>query len=88
MPIYNDFSMSLGKIGESGTVRNMLKDLPSNVDMRVKSGSMDDVLGYAGYVTTPKGELLCFSIIANGFDCSGKQAKQKMEKIIYEIAKL
>lgn len=88
MPIYNDFSMSLGKIGESGTVRNMLKDLPANVDMRVKSGSMDDVVGYAGYVATPKGELLCFSIVTNGFDCSSRQAKQKLERIVYEIAKL
>lgn len=88
MPIYNDFSMSLGKIGESGTVKNMLTNLPKEIDMRVKSGSMDDVRGYAGYVTTTKGELLCFSIVANGFDCSGAQAKQKLEKIIYEIAKL
>lgn len=88
MPIYSDFSMSLGKIGESGTVKNMLPNIPDNVDMRVKSGSMDDVRGYAGYVTTAKGELLCFSVIVNGYDCSGAQAKSKLEKIIYEIAKL
>ena len=87
-PIYNDFSMSLGKVGESGTVRNILKNLPSNIDMRVKSGSMDDVVGYAGYVSAPNGDLLCFAVIANGFDCNGKQAKQKLENIIYEIAKL
>lgn len=88
MPIYNDFSMSLGKVGESGTVRNMLPNLPSNIDLRVKSGSMADVRGYAGYLTTSKGELICFSIVANGFDGSGAQARQKLEQIIYEIAKM
>ena len=88
MPIYNDFSMTLGKVGESGTVRNLLPDLPKGVTMRMKSGNMDGVCGYAGYVTTASGDLLCFAAICNEFDCTGSQMKSKMTKILYEIGKL
>ena len=86
MPIYDDFQHSLGKVGESGTVKNMLPNLPSNIQVRMKSGTMEGVKSYAGYITTAKGELLCFSVICNNYICSGNQMKQKLEKIIYKIA--
>lgn len=85
---FDDFQKSLPLAGENGTVKNLLSGLPSNVKVRVKSGSMTGVRAYAGYVTTAKGERLCFSVIANDFTCTGNQMRTKLEKIIMKIATL
>lgn len=86
MPIYHDFSASLAKVKESGTAKNILKDLPGEVNMRIKSGSMDRVKSYAGYLTTNQGEVICFSIICNNHTCSDAELKKKLEKILRTIA--
>ena len=88
MPIYNDFSKSMAKAGENGTVRNLLPGLPSNVTVRIKSGTMEGVKAYAGYVTTRSGDLLCFSVISNGHTCNSTEATRMLEKILYQVAKL
>lgn len=86
LPIYRDFAGSMAKVKESGTAKNMLKDLPNNIDVRIKSGTMDRVKSYAGYVNTEDGEVLCFCIICNNHTCSDSEIKSKMEKIIKTIA--
>ena len=83
---FDDYLKSLAQAGESGTVKNLLPGLPSNVTVRMKTGSMTGVRAYAGYVITAKGERLCFSVIANDFDCTGNQMRTKLEKIIMKIA--
>lgn len=85
-PIYSDFSKSLAKVGESGTAKNMLPKLPASVAMKIKSGSMDGVKSYAGYITNSKGDLYCFSIIANNFTCSPTQVQPHLEKIMMQMA--
>lgn len=84
--IYSDFSKSLAKVGESGTARNLMPKLPSNIAIKIKSGSMDGVKSYAGYITNSKGDLLCFSIIANNFTCTGSQVQPHLEKIMMQMA--
>ena len=83
---FDDFRHSLALAGENGTVKNMLNGLPSNVKVRMKSGSMTGVRAYAGYVITAQGEQLCFAVIANDFTCTGSQMRTKLEKIIMKIA--
>lgn len=83
---FDDYLKTIALAGEHGTVKNMLTGLPSNVSVRMKTGSMTGVRAYAGYVTTAKGERLCFSVIANDFDCSGNQMRSKLEKVIMKIA--
>ena len=85
-PIYSDFSKTLAKVGESGTAKNMLPKLPAKVAMKITRGSMDGVKSYAGYITSAKGELLCFSIIANNFTCSPSQIQPQLEKIMMQMA--
>lgn len=85
---FEQYRNSLSKVGEYGTAKNLVPGLPSNVTAYVKTGTMTGVRNYAGYITTAKGERLCFSIIANNFDCTGSQMKTKLEKIIMKIATL
>lgn len=84
--IYNDFSKSLAKVGESGTAKNLLPNLPANIAMKIKSGTMEGVKSYAGYITNSKGDLLCFAIIANNFTCAASQVQPHLEKIMMQMA--
>lgn len=85
-PFYNDFLQSLAKVGESGTAKNLLPGLPMGITVRVKTGTMDGVKSYAGYVITPHGQTLAFAIISNGHDCSERAVTDKLNKILYKIA--
>lgn len=87
-PFYDDFALSLAEVGKSGTARNMLPGLSPKVSVRVKTGTIEGVKSYAGYVTNARGELLCFSIVANDFTGSAKAASTKLEKILLRITEL
>lgn len=62
-----DFIASLPAPGE-GTLSGMLKDVPGARRIRMKSGSMDGVLCYSGYVLSEDGTSvkLTFSLMVNG----------------------
>ncbi len=85
---YDDFQKSMALAGENGTVRNMLNGLPANVAVRMKSGSMDGVRNFAGYVVNGRGERYCFAVLCSDYDCTGSQMRAKLEKIILKIATL
>lgn len=85
-PYFSDYEKTLALAGENGTVKNLLNGLPSNINVRIKSGSMTGVRAFAGYIINSKGQRLCFAVIANDFDCTGAQMRTKLEKIIMKIA--
>ena len=87
-PFYDDFLQSLAKVGESGTAKNLLPNLPTGITVHVKTGTMDGVKAYAGYVVTSRGETLAFSIISNGHDCTSEEVAAKLNRILYKIATL
>ncbi|MBR4738906.1 MAG: D-alanyl-D-alanine carboxypeptidase/D-alanyl-D-alanine-endopeptidase [Bacteroidales bacterium] len=83
---FDHFLASLAKAGENGTAKNLLPSLPQDIGVHVKTGSMEGVKSYAGYITTSGGELLAFAIIANNFDCSSREAGQLLAQILQKIA--
>ena len=85
-PFSDEFLQSLAKVGESGTAKNMLPNLPLGITVRVKTGTMDGVKSYAGYVITPHGQKLAFAIVSNGHDSSDRVVAEKLNKILYKIA--
>lgn len=87
-PFYEDFLSSLPKAGESGTAKSLLPSLPTGITVRVKTGTMDGVKTYAGYIITARGETLTFCIMSNGHDCSSQEVATKLGKILYRIATL
>ncbi|MES2109332.1 MAG: D-alanyl-D-alanine carboxypeptidase/D-alanyl-D-alanine-endopeptidase [Bacteroidota bacterium] len=58
--------------------------LPIYNDMHMKSGSILNVLTYAGYHTY-HGRELCFSIMVNNFSGSSKAIKEKMFRVLDEL---
>ncbi|MCC8408767.1 D-alanyl-D-alanine carboxypeptidase/D-alanyl-D-alanine-endopeptidase [Mucilaginibacter sp. UR6-1] len=57
------------------------ESLPIYNDMKMKSGSIADVLAYTGYQTY-KGRELCFSIIVNNYNGTTKGIKEKMFRVL------
>jgi len=60
------------------------ESLPTYNNMKMKSGSIINVLTYAGY-QTHNGRELCFSIMVNNFNGSGKGVKEKMFRVLDEL---
>lgn len=57
------------------------ESLPIYNDMKMKSGSIADVLAYTGYQTY-KGREFCFSIIVNNYNGTTKGIKDKMFRVL------
>lgn len=85
---YDEFLQSIAKAGENGTAKNLLPNLPAGITVHVKTGTMDGVKSYAGYVITPHGQTLTFAIVSNGHDASQQEVSVKLNKILYKIATL
>jgi D-alanyl-D-alanine carboxypeptidase/D-alanyl-D-alanine-endopeptidase (penicillin-binding protein 4) len=62
-----------------------LESLPTNNGLKMKSGSIADVMGYAGYSTTINKQPLCFSIIVNNYSGSSSAVKQKMFTLLNHL---
>jgi D-alanyl-D-alanine carboxypeptidase/D-alanyl-D-alanine-endopeptidase (penicillin-binding protein 4) len=84
-PYYNDFVKTLSQIGKSGTAKNMLKNQPVKQEIYIKTGSMNGIKTYAGYIINKKGELISFCFMANNFECSQNKISQKLEQILLMI---
>ena len=60
------------------------ESLPTYNGMKMKSGSILNVLTYAGYQSY-KGRELCFSIMVNNYNGSSKEVKEKMFRVLDEL---
>ncbi len=85
---YDEFLQTIAKAGENGTAKNLLPGLPTGITVHVKTGTMDGVKSYAGYVITPHGQTLAFAIVSNDYDASQQDVTGKLNKILYKIATL
>ena len=86
-PFFDDFYNTLAKAGESGTAKN-IKVPVAGVTVRLKTGTINGVKAYAGYIDAANGDRLAFAIISNGHNCSGSVASEKLTKILQKIAAL
>lgn len=84
--VYQKFFSSLPEAGESGTIGGMFKGTAAAHNLRAKSGSIEHVRSYGGYVTNRKGKLLTFAIIVNNFNERQNLIKGQLEKLMIAIA--
>lgn len=59
---------SLPLAGESGTLRRRMEGTSAQTNLHAKTGTTNDVVALAGYVTARNGELLAFAMLYNGRD--------------------
>ena len=63
----------------------LYESLPLNNGMKMKSGSIRNVLAYAGYHKSASGTPLVFTFITNNYNGSTSAIKQKMFKVLDEL---
>ena len=85
---FKAFYNSLPVAGKSGSLDNMCEGTCAKDNLCAKSGYITRARGYAGYVKNKKGEMLCFSLLANNYECTPPEMKKKLEKLLVAIAEM
>ena len=75
------FYNSLPRAGMEGSVRNYLKGYSLEGSIRLKSGSMSRVKGYAGYVDKD-GKRYCLALFVNNYSCDGKEMTYELDRLL------
>jgi D-alanyl-D-alanine carboxypeptidase/D-alanyl-D-alanine-endopeptidase (penicillin-binding protein 4) len=78
------FKNSLARSGRSGTFKYTWDKGPLEGRVLGKSGSMQDVMCYSGYVLLDEKEPLAFSVMVNHFELDGKEMRQIIEKLLHQ----
>lgn len=78
------FRNSLAVSGKSGTFKRFMDDANSIGKVAGKSGYMERVRSYTGYLKIESGEV-AFSIMVNNYSCSASEMKVKIEKLLEEL---
>jgi D-alanyl-D-alanine carboxypeptidase/D-alanyl-D-alanine-endopeptidase (penicillin-binding protein 4) len=78
--IQTAFWESLPVAGRSGSMRNQLRELNGRV--RAKSGSLEQVRAYSGYLTARSGQTYAFSVLVNNYEGSGAAARRKIMDLL------
>jgi D-alanyl-D-alanine carboxypeptidase/D-alanyl-D-alanine-endopeptidase (penicillin-binding protein 4) len=85
---FNAFFNSLPVAGESGTLSRFCKGTKAEKMIFAKSGSMEKVLGYSGFVKSKSGETYSFSLLINNYTGKPAQTIQRVEKIMIMLTEL
>ncbi len=79
------FISSLPVAGKEGTLKNYFTDPVFDMRMRAKSGSMQRVRCYAGYLTTMAGNELAFCIMVNNYSGNPLRIIKAIEQFLKEL---
>ena len=82
---YKIFLSSLPIAGKSGSMSNIGKGKWIENNLRAKTGYMERVRAYTGYVKTKSGKDLCFAILVNNYTCSPAAMKEKIERFFLAL---
>ena len=80
------FFNSLPVSGKSGTLKSLCRGQSADGKIHAKSGTMNRIKSYAGYIYSSTGKKYAFAIIVNNFDGSSSQVKTKMERLFNAIS--
>ncbi len=83
---FDVFVKSLAKGGESGTLKSVFKNPQLKGRIVGKSGSMEGVLGYCGYIFDSKLGYVAFCIVANNFLVPTQEIRKLMDEKITQLA--
>ncbi len=82
---YKLFLSSFPIAGKSGSMSNIGKGKWIENNLRAKTGYMERVRAYTGYVKTKSGKDLCFAILVNNYTCSPSAMKEKIERFFLAL---
>ncbi|MCK5086114.1 MAG: D-alanyl-D-alanine carboxypeptidase/D-alanyl-D-alanine-endopeptidase, partial [Melioribacteraceae bacterium] len=88
---FDVFYNSLAVVGDPNDIsyfKNTGRGTVIEKNARVKSGVIQGVRAYSGYLKNMSGRTIAFSLIANNFDGSGSRVSTIHKNIMIELAKL
>lgn len=83
---YDAYLKTLPVSGKSGTLAGLCKDQPGQGRIVAKSGTMDKIKSYAGYVNSKSGKKIAFAIVVTNFTSSSSNVVGKMENVFNALA--
>ncbi|MCX8080871.1 MAG: D-alanyl-D-alanine carboxypeptidase/D-alanyl-D-alanine-endopeptidase [Bacteroidia bacterium] len=83
--IYGIINNSLPVSGKNGTLLKVGKGTPLEGNLRAKTGYINKVRSFAGYMKTKSGKNIAFSLIVNNYDASFSAAQKKLTDFMLEI---
>lgn len=81
-----NFINSLPVAGVSGSLKSFGKGTVLENNFRAKSGYMERVMGYAGYLTTASGKEIAIAVLVNNFSCTNAEMRKMLEDLMMDIA--
>jgi D-alanyl-D-alanine carboxypeptidase/D-alanyl-D-alanine-endopeptidase (penicillin-binding protein 4) len=79
---------SLPAAGKEGSMSQIGNETFIENNMQAKTGYINRVRAYCGFLKSKSGKNLAFSLIINNYNCSAKSAKNKLEKFLIELGNL
>ncbi|HMQ48327.1 MAG TPA: D-alanyl-D-alanine carboxypeptidase/D-alanyl-D-alanine-endopeptidase [Saprospiraceae bacterium] len=80
--VFQAFYASIPEAGRSGALKNRFKGTAAEGRLRAKSGTLENVRAFSGYIETKDGRLFAFSVIVNNYLISGGAMRQKLEELL------
>ena len=87
-PYFEVFYESLPLAGLTGTLHKAMKGSAAEGRIHAKTGTINKVKSFAGYISTVTGRKLIFSLIVNDYDCRVKLMKKRMEAVMIRMAEI
>ena len=85
---YQVLLKSLPVAGKEGSMSQIGNETFIENNMQAKTGYINRVRAYCGFLKSKSGKNLAFSLIINNYNCSAKSAKNKLEKFLIELGNL
>jgi len=80
------FEETLPVAGLSGTLRSVCRGQAAQGRLKAKSGTMNRIKSYAGYVDSKSGKKIAFALMVNNDDLSNYQLVKRMEMVFNSMA--
>lgn len=84
---YNNFKSTLPVAGKSGTLRSVCRGQSAEGRLYAKSGTMNRIKSYAGYVESTSGKKIAFALIVNNDNLSNHYLVKRMETLFNTMAR-
>lgn len=83
---FTAFEETLPIAGRSGTLRGVCRGQTAQGRLKAKSGTMNRIKSYAGYIDSRSGNKIAFALIVNNDDLSNYHLVKRMERLFNVMA--
>jgi len=81
----NEVCQYLPQAGKEGTVRSLFKNHPASGRAWIKSGSMESVMSYSGYMKAKSDKWYAFCLIINGYEQKNREIRGLLDQCMQAI---